>query len=792
MAEDEIALSPRARGEKIIVSSQQGKSFEDLLDEAVSASKKGRRRKKKRTPAQTLISTQNVHEDMALERAEAGVFNLGAELDDDDQFARTPSKLLAGGPRVLAPIKPIRRQQHMSPMDLRELSDISSGEGVLLDPTVLNSLEEEGIKGSSSPAKSCSSVDKSPLKITDSRNSLSAASVCSSPVAEKQPARQPKRRRRKLEEQQQQEASIELKPMSPSVQAVPKSQIPESTDTLLKVSVHVCEVPLPSMPAAGIFLRVHVLDVESGCEFKTSHEDTITASSTGLVSKFKGKLAAVEEDLVFCLPLKQALESNAVLFLELFVPKLSSYSSCYAKIDLQERCIGWAFLKLRASTGEYNISSKLRLQIYEPLSLPKFSSSHSFKTVFGWWNRGPWKKTRCSVFVTVRGTEAHRTRKISNSSTNNNNNNGGIQRSNNGRDSDDDGRPASGSRIDVKNGSRANKDFDPALERKDGHLCKVPDKLNKSLAAATFPCLNLAFAPSGNFLAAATNQTIHVFQAADFGLKSCLEGHEGLIYCISWLHDDKWLVSSSADCLAIVWDVQNEIIAKMLPHPSFVYCAKFVPGERNAIVSGSKDKTLRVWKCNDQDDEEFDLWQELDGHQGFVTSICFDCNKTLYSADSEGHVLSWTSSDGLEWTLQREFLLADLRGVSISAIQNPDGPVLKPVRLATDRGKRGRLLCRLAGGHWQSSGQCVRRGRRVSAGDRFVFPPSRAPDGRWLLRSDPSATLDAQLGRQGIDCRRHGTAAAATTVSTSIKRGPLAPAGHHRAHRSGVADRRCG
>jgi len=41
----------------------------------------------------------------------------------------------------------------------------------------------------------------------------------------------------------------------------------------------------------------------------------------------------------------------------------------------------------------------------------------------------------------------------------------------------------------------------------------------------------------------------------------------------------------------------------MLPHPSFVYCSTFIPDELNMIVTGGKDKTLRVWSQTEVDGE---------------------------------------------------------------------------------------------------------------------------------------------------------------------------------------------
>jgi len=69
------------------------------------------------------------------------------------------------------------------------------------------------------------------------------------------------------------------------------------------------------------------------------------------------------------------------------------------------------------------------------------------------------------------------------------------------------------------------------------------------------------------------------------------------------------------------------------------------------------------------------LWQELDGHQGFVTAIRFDCDKVFYSSDSEGLIFAWTRSGARQdWVLQREFLVPDLKGVSINSIEvHPNG-----------------------------------------------------------------------------------------------------------------------
>jgi len=88
------------------------------------------------------------------------------------------------------------------------------------------------------------------------------------------------------------------------------------------------------MPAAGIFFKVHVVDIETGNELQMSHDQVVSSQSTGLTTKFRGKMAVVEQMLTFKTPIRLALENNVALLIEIFVPKLQRYSSCYARMSM--------------------------------------------------------------------------------------------------------------------------------------------------------------------------------------------------------------------------------------------------------------------------------------------------------------------------------------------------------------------------------------------------------------------------------------------------------------------------
>lgn len=68
---------------------------------------------------------------------------------------------------------------------------------------------------------------------------------------------------------------------------------------------------------------------------------------------------------------------------------------------------------------------------------------------------------------------------------------------------------------------------------------------------------------------------------------------------------------------------------KVLPHPSFVYCAQYHPAAQNLVLTGGFDALLRVWRV-DVDDVNGQLLQEFDGHGNFINTICFDSEGTRF------------------------------------------------------------------------------------------------------------------------------------------------------------------
>lgn len=80
-----------------------------------------------------------------------------------------------------------------------------------------------------------------------------------------------------------------------------------------------------------------------------------------------------------------------------------------------------------------------------------------------------------------------------------------------------------------------------------------------------------------------------------------------------------------------MWNVERlqGLAQKILPHPSFVYCAQYHPRTPSLVVTGGYDGLLRVWNL-DVNDVNGQLLQEFEGHKTFINALCFDGEGTAY------------------------------------------------------------------------------------------------------------------------------------------------------------------
>jgi WD40 repeat protein len=146
-----------------------------------------------------------------------------------------------------------------------------------------------------------------------------------------------------------------------------------------------------------------------------------------------------------------------------------------------------------------------------------------------------------------------------------------------------------------------------------------------------------------------------------------LRGHDDWIRSVKFSPDGSKIVSGSDDKTIRVWDASTgfEILPPLQGHHHAVKSVEFSP-DGSKIVSGSNDKTIRVWDAS----TGLEMLPPLRGHDDWIHSVKFspDGSKIVSGSDDKT-VRVWNASTGLE-------MLAPLQGHDdwIRSIKfSPDG-----------------------------------------------------------------------------------------------------------------------
>jgi WD40 repeat protein/serine/threonine protein kinase len=119
--------------------------------------------------------------------------------------------------------------------------------------------------------------------------------------------------------------------------------------------------------------------------------------------------------------------------------------------------------------------------------------------------------------------------------------------------------------------------------------------------------LNVAFSPDGRRLAAAGEENMVKIWDVQNGLEvQTLRGHSGEVYTVAFSPDDagRWLASAGEDSAVKVWDSHTgQLVRSFRGHTGLVSSVAFSPDGRR-LVSGSRDKTVKVWDVTRLSDPE--------------------------------------------------------------------------------------------------------------------------------------------------------------------------------------------
>ncbi|XP_070652325.1 jouberin isoform X8 [Bos indicus] len=401
--------------------------------------------------------------------------------------------------------------------------------------------------------------------------------------------------------------------------------------------------------------------------------------------QLKSRLPEWEEQIIFNENFPYLLRDfeespKVILFFEILDFLSMEEIKNNSEIQNQEcgfRKIAWAFLKLLGANGNVNINSKLRLQLYYPPTKPR--SQSNVVEVFEWWSKCPRNHYPSTLYVTVRGLKVPECVKPSYRSMM------ALQ--------EEKGKPVYCERhhepslVDMEPGLEDSKEV-VKWKRLPGQACRIPNKHLFSLNAGERGCFCLAFSHNGRILAAACasrdGYPIILYEIPSGRFMRELCGHLNIIYDLCWSKDDRYILTASSDGTARIWknEINNTNTFRVLPHPSFVYTAKFHPVVRELVVTGCYDSVIRIWEVDMRQDPAV-LIRQFDTHKSFINSLCFDIEgHHMYSGDCTGVIVVWNTyvkvNDAQHsvrhWSINKEIKESEFKGIPISYLEvHPNG-----------------------------------------------------------------------------------------------------------------------
>lgn len=471
-------------------------------------------------------------------------------------------------------------------------------------------------------------------------------------------------------------------------------------DLVLGVYIHRTDRLKSDFLISHPMVKIHVIDENTGQYVKKDDSERPVASYYEKENvdyilpimtqpydfkQLKSRLPEWEEQIIFNENFPYLLRGfdespKVILFFEILDFLSMEEIKNNSEVQNQEcgfRKIAWAFLKLLGANGNANINSKLRLQLFYPPTKPR--SQLNVVEVFEWWSKCPRNRYPSTLYVTVRGLKVPECIKPSYRSM------VALQ--------EEKGKPVycerhhEPSSVETEPGLEDSKEV-VKWNRLPGQACRIPNKHLFSLNAGERGCFCLGFSHNGRILAAACASRdgypviLYEIPSGRFMRELC--GHLNIIYDLCWSTDDRYILTSSSDGTARVWknEINNTNTFRVLPHPSFVYTAKFHPATRELVVTGCYDSVIRIWQIDTKEDSAV-LIRQFDAHKSFINSLCFDPEgHHMYTGDCTGTIVAWDTYVKVNdlqhsvrhWAVNKEIKETEFKGIPISYLEvHPNG-----------------------------------------------------------------------------------------------------------------------
>jgi WD40 repeat protein len=179
-------------------------------------------------------------------------------------------------------------------------------------------------------------------------------------------------------------------------------------------------------------------------------------------------------------------------------------------------------------------------------------------------------------------------------------------------------------------------------------LWRRPKDVQKFNLASIAPkaVLAVAVSPDGKWLAPARRRQHQVVESATGKSVRKLSGHNRAVNALNFSPDSTKLVSGSADKTIRVWEVAKGKILCQTQTAADVNAVAWVADGRQ-IASGGADYVIRVWYV-DVAKRELAALKEIRGHEGPVTSLATipPNGAQIISGSGDGTIRQWNLEEG--------------------------------------------------------------------------------------------------------------------------------------------------
>jgi len=250
----------------------------------------------------------------------------------------------------------------------------------------------------------------------------------------------------------------------------------------------------------------------------------------------------------------------------------------------------------------------------------------------------------------------------------------------------------------------------------------------RTLIQMTAPIRDGAFSRDGISILLGSDSSIAELYNLEGVLEKQFVGHTSAIGSVAFSPSGKYILTTSWDHWARLWDIQSsQTIRTFSGHTDVIASAVFSPDDK-LILTGSYDKTARLWNANPEHDT-----RTIYGHSNRITSVSYSPNgKTILSSSNDDSVRLWDSQ-----TLEPESIHTSASLYDPIAVFSAQGKWI-----AASSGKVGGTDVKIV--MWQKADSAYEQASILDPGQYVTSlafsPPVNGKESEYLLlgRVDPS------------------------------------------------------